>query len=103
DENLATPSFWTRRGLLCGRSRMRFSIQGHPDREGRAAPRSVAGRPHLSAMQLNKSLDYRQPQAKTALAPLQGGVHLAKHLEQLRQALRGDAHARILNGQLRLP
>src|SRR5688572_11164173 len=76
-------------------------VEGQGEREGGASARPVAGRPDLATVGLDEGLADRQADAVAADGARARPIYPVETLEEVRQVLRGDTHARVadLDGQ----
>jgi hypothetical protein len=86
-------------GLFLGR---RGLEERQPDDELRSAPEAAALGGHRSAVKLGDPLHQREPEAKAAFGPRQRRPALDEGLEQVREQIRLDARAGVLDADLGL-
>src|SRR5262245_2034692 len=73
---------------------------GKPDAKRRSPPFTVTAREDRAAMQFDEVSHDGQPQAQTAVLPRRSAVGLPEPLEDVRQKIGGDAHARVTDDNL---
>ena len=93
----------TRRGVavvmvgFAGASLVGAGIGGQADGEAAALPRAGAGGLDGAVLQLDQPPDQREPDAQPALRPVEAALALDEQIEDVREQVRRDAHARVLH------